>query len=344
MKVLITGATGFLGSHIVDKCIELGDSVRVLVRKTSNLEYLKTHPSIECVYGDLCDIDALKNATQGIDVIYHSAARVKAIGGREEFYNDNFYATKYLVDAAKENGVKRFVFVSSPSIFFEFADQCDIDESYPYPREYINLYSETKALAEKYVLESNSSDFITCALRPRGIWGPRDKTGYLPKVVASMMRGKFPDFSGGKEVLATICHVHNAADACVLAARSDCVGGKAYFITDDEKIDVWTFFRDVGANFNLLPIKKKINPKILMFFGGIFDFVWKIPVLARSFDLPLSRYAVGLMIYTSTYDISAAKRDFGYAPKIKQKLGLEELNRWIAEIGGLEKYIAHVKK
>lgn len=81
-----------------------------------------------------------------------------------------------------------------------------------------------------------------------------------------------------------------------------------------------------------------------MFFGGIFDFVWKIPVLARSFDLPLSRYAVGLMIYTSTYDISAAKRDFGYAPKIKQKLGLEELNRWIAEIGGLEKYIAHVKK
>ena len=342
MKVLITGATGFLGGHIVDRCIALGDSVRVLVRKSSNLEHLKTHPSIEYMYGDLSDAEAIEKATRGVDVIYHSAARVKAIGDRTEFYNDNFLATKYLVDSAKANGVKRFVFVSSPSIFFEFADQIDIDSSYPYPREYINLYSETKALAEKYVLEANSPEFIACSLRPRAIWGPRDKTGYLPKVVAGMMKGKFPDFSGGKTVLATICHGYNAADACVLAARSDKVGGKAYFITDDEKVDVWGFFRKVGSKLNLKPIEKQMNPKILMFFGWVFDFIWKIPVIARSYDLPISRYAVGLMIYTSTYDISAAKRDFGYAPKMKNEAGLEELKSWIADIGGLESYVAHV--
>lgn len=343
MKVLITGATGFLGSHIVDKCMALGDSVRVLVRKTSDTKYLEKYPFIEYVYGDLCDIEALTLATSDVEVVYHSAARVKAVGDRKEFYSDNYYATKHLVDVAKQNGVRRFVFVSSPSIFFEFGDQCDIDEAYPYPEKYINLYSETKALAEKYVLAANSSEFMSCALRPRGIWGARDKTGYLPKVVASMMQEKFPDFSGGKEVLATICHVDNAADACVLAARSDNVGGKAYFITDDEKTNVWTFFRDVGAKFKLPPIKKKANPKILMFIGGVFDLVWKIPALARSVDLPISRYAVGLMIYTSTYDIGAAKRDFGYAPKIRQKQGLEELTRWIADIGGLEHYVAHVK-
>ena len=80
-----------------------------------------------------------------------------------------------------------------------------------------------------------------------------------------------------------------------------------------------------------------------MFIGGVCDLVWKIPALARSVDLPISRYAVGLMIYTSTYDIGAAKRDFGYAPKIQQKQGLEELTRWVADIGGLEHYVAHVK-
>lgn len=343
MKVLITGATGFLGSHIVDKCIERGDSVRVLVRTSSNLDYLKTYSGIEYVYGDMCDVEALKQATQDVDVVYHSAARVKAIGDRQEFYNDNLYATQYLVDASKANGVKRFVFVSSPSIFFDFKEQYDIDESYPYPKTYINLYSETKALAEQYVLAANTADFITCSLRPRGIWGPRDKTGYLPKVVASMMQEKFPDFSGGKEVLATICHVHNAAEACVLAARSDSVGGKAYFITDGEKTNVWTFFRDVGANLGLPPIKKKISPGLLMFVGGICDLIWRIPVLARSVDMPISRYAVGLMTVTSTYDISAAKEDFGYAPKIKQNQGFQELNRWIADTGGVEQYVAHVK-
>lgn len=343
MKVLITGATGFLGSYIVDKCIEQGDSVRVLVRKTSNLDYLKTYPSIEYAYGDLSDTAALNEATKGIDVIYHSAARVTAVGDRAQFYNDNYFATKYLVDAAKTAGVKRFIFISSPSIFFDFTEQVDIDETYPYPDKYINLYSETKAKAEQYVLAANTAKFITCSLRPRAIWGPRDKTGYLPKIVASMMREKFPNFSGGKSVYATICHAQNAADACILAACSDKVAGKAYFITDDEKINVWDFLKKVNGKFNLSPIKKEINPNVLMFIGGIFDFVWKIPLLARRIDPPISRYAIGILTYTSTYDISAAKNDFCYAPKINQQLGLEGLKNWVEETGGLDNYVAHTK-
>ncbi len=344
MKVLITGATGFVGSYIVDKCIAQGDKVRVLVRKTSNLEYLKKYPKIEYAYGDLTDIASLREATKGVDVVYHSAARVTDVGDRKQFYDDNFLATKYLVDEAKKQGVKRFVFVSSPSIFFDFTEQNNINESYPYPAKYVNLYSETKALAEQYVLAANDKKFITCSLRPRGIWGPRDKTGYIPKIVYGMMMEKFPDMSGGKKVLATVCHVENAADACVLAAKSDKVGGKAYFITDDEIIETWGFIKLIGEKLNLPPIKKKLNPKVLMFIGGIFDIIWKIPAIARKSAPPLSRYAVGLFSLTSTYDISAAKKDFGYKSKIKQSKGLDALKKWIEQTGGIEKFVESVKK
>jgi len=343
MKVLITGATGFLGSYIVDKCIEQGDSVRVLVRKTSNLDYLKKYSSIEYVYGDLNDTASFSDATKGIDAIYHSAARVSDVGDRKQFYNDNFIATKSLVDEAKNQGVKRFIFISSPSIFFDLKDQINIDESYPHPKKYINLYSETKALAEQYVLSSNDKNFITCSLRPRGIWGPRDKTGYIPKIVYALMNEKFPDISGDKKINATFCNAENAADACILAARSNKVGGKAYFITDDEVVDAWGFLNLVRERFNLLPIKKKINSKFLIYLGSIFDLIWKIPALARKSAPPISRYSIGLLTLTSTYDISAAKKDFNYAPKINQKKGLEILAQWVDDIGGLDKFVDHVK-
>lgn len=339
MKVLVTGATGFLGSYIVDKCIAQGDSVRVLVRKTSNLDYLKKYPDIEYAYGDLTDMDSLRDATKGVEAIYHSAARVTTQGDRTQFYNDNVMSTRCLVDEAKKQGVKRFIFISSPSIFFDFTHQNDINETYAYPKKYINLYSETKALAEQYVLAANDENFITCSLRPRGIWGPRDTTGFVPKILLGMLKEKFPDMSGGNDIFATLCHVENASDACILAAKSDKVGGKAYFITDDEIVNVWGFLNQLGKTFKAPPIKKKMNPKVLMRIGGLFDLIWKIPKLAREVEAPLSRYAVGLLTYSSTFDISAAKKDFAYQPKVNQETGMASLKQWVDDIGGTDKFV-----
>ena len=339
MKVLITGATGFLGSYIVDKCISQGDSVRVLVRKSSNIDYLKKYPSIEYAYGDLTDTASLREATKGMDAIFHSAARVTTQGDRTQFYSDNVLSTRCLVDEAKKQGVKRFIFISSPSIFFDFTHQNNINETYAYPKKYINLYSETKALAEQYVLSANDKDFTACSLRPRGIWGPRDTTGYIPKLLLAMLEEKLPNMSGDKNINATLCHVENASDACILAARSDKVGGKAYFITDDEVVNVWGFLSLLGKTFNAPPIKKKINPAMLMRIGGLFDLIWKIPVLARKVEAPLSRYAVGLLTYSSTFDISAAKKDFDYQPKMNQETGMFSLKKWVNDIGGIDKFV-----
>lgn len=343
MKVLITGASGFLGSHIVDRCLAQGDSVRVLVREGSDLSYLKYLPQdqLDFVEGDLSDrsnLAVLHKAAENVDVVYHSAARVLDYGSRRDFYETNVRGTQRLVEAAKACGVKRFIFVGSPSACMDLKDQLDVDESYPFPKRFLNLYSETKAVAETFVLSSNTKDFITCSLRPRAVWGPRDKTGFLPRVVGAMAGGKLRDISGGKKVLASLCYCENAAEACILAAKSDRVGGKAYFVTDLEKIDVWQFSSVLAEIFGVPPVTRKLRPALVNALAGAADTLWKVPYLAHRVPPPISRYSVGLVTLSSTFDCGAAQRDFNYFPKVDQQTGLARLKEWVNQIGGVEEF------
>jgi nucleoside-diphosphate-sugar epimerase len=339
MKALVTGASGFLGSHLVDECLAAGDEVRVLVRESSDLTYLRTLPGIEFALGDLTDSGALRAAADGVDVVYHSAARVTDLGSREQFWDANVLGTDRLLQAARTSGARQFVFVSSPSALMDGTDQLDLDETAPYPARFLNLYSETKAAAEQIVLAADAPGFTTCAIRPRGIWGPRDRSGFMPRLIAKMRAGKLPDLSGGKKVYASLCYCTNAARACVAAARSDRVGGKAYFVADAEKTDVWALLAEVAQRFGGHPPTKRVSPLVRDTLVGAIELLWRIPYLRAHHSPPLSRYSVALLTQSGTYDTSAAARDFGYRPAVSQEAGFAELERWIAEIGGIEEYL-----
>lgn len=323
----------------MDSCLKRGDTVKALVRPTSDLTYLRSLRKVQLVYGDLTSADSARVATRRVDAVYHSAARVTDYGSRRQFHEANVLGTKYLLDAARDNGAERFVFVSSPSVVADENDQVNIDESYAYPKTFVNLYSETKALGEQVVLGANAEGFVTCAIRPRAVWGPRDKTGWLPRIVAKLATGKMPDISGGKTVMASLCYCQNAAEACVLAARSDRVGGKAYFVTDSEQTDVWGFSSILCELFGVPPIRRRISPGKLRLIVALIEMVWKLPVLAHRISPPLSRYSVGLLTQTGTFNTNAAKQDFGYRPLVDQKTGLGDLKRWVESIGGTEAFI-----
>ncbi|MCA9575184.1 MAG: NAD-dependent epimerase/dehydratase family protein [Sandaracinaceae bacterium] len=341
MRAFVTGGSGFLGSHIVDACLARGDSVRALVRPTSDTAYLRSLAEVELVVGDLSDEGALVSALGGIDVVYHSAARVLDYGSRAEFLEANVHGTTRLLAAAKRAGVPRFVFISSPSVVMAGADQVDVDESAPYPDRYLNLYSETKAIAERAVLAANEPGFTTCALRPRGVWGPRDLQGAMPKMVKRMHDGKLPNVSGGKRTVASICYCENAAEACMLAARSDRVGGKAYFVADAEPIDVWAFCDELAARFQVPPIARTLSPRVLWVLATVLDVVWRLPFLAHKRSPPMSRYLASLLIHSATYDLSAARRDFDYAPIVDRETGFKRIERWLGE-GGPASFYAHL--
>lgn len=344
MRVLVTGASGFLGGHIVDECVLAGDTVRVLVRPTSDLGHLRTVPGIEIVTGDLADPAAVQEAADGVDVVYHSAARVAEHGSPGQFREANVTATRRLLDAARFGGADRFVFVSSPSVVMNGKDQLGIDEREPYPQRHLNLYSSTKAEAEALVLAADSPEFTTCAIRPRAVWGPRDWNGFMPKLLARMLDGRMPDLSGGRPVMTSLCYCTNAAQACLRAARSDRVGGRAYFVTDRETTDVWAFMAQTAELFGARPPARAVPPLVRDAVVEAAELVWRIPYLSRRYSPPLSRYSAALLTRSTTYDTGAARRDFGYLPEVDRVTGLGRLKRWVDGIGGVEAYVARARR
>ncbi|MEC3916986.1 SDR family NAD(P)-dependent oxidoreductase [Nocardia sp. CDC160] len=339
MKALVTGASGFLGGALVRRLVRDGDyEVAILARATSNLRDLsEVIDQVEVITGDLTDQVSLERATKGVDVVFHSAARVDDRGTRAQFVAENVTATENLVRAAKRNGTGRFVFISSPSALMDRdgGDQVNVDESVPYPTRYLNLYSETKAAAERFVLSSNTADFSACALRPRAIWGAGDRSGPIVRLLSRAAAGTLPDLSYGKQVRASLCHVENIVEACVLAARSENVGGKAYFIADAEQTDVWGFLGEVATDLGYAKPTRQPNPRVLAAAVAAIETVWRIPFVATRWSPPLSRYVVALMTRTATYDTSAATRDFGYRPIVTRDDGLADFLAWLETQGGV---------
>ncbi|WP_257017083.1 MULTISPECIES: NAD-dependent epimerase/dehydratase family protein [unclassified Rhodococcus (in: high G+C Gram-positive bacteria)] len=346
VRALVTGASGFLGGALARRLVADGEmDVSVLVRRSSNLTDLGDTSKLTLVYGDLTDRDSLFEATRGVDVVFHSAARVDERGVREQFWKENVQATVDLLEASHRNGVSRFVFISSPSALMEYdgGDQIDVDESVPYPSRYLNLYSETKAAAERLVLEANGPDLITCALRPRAIWGAGDRSGPIVRLLAKASEGSLPDISGGKDVYASLCHVDNIVDACVRAAGSDQVGGRPYYIADAETTNVWEFVGVVSRMFGFAPPSRRPNPRVLAAVVTIAEAIWRVPYIAKRWSPPLSRYVIALMTRSATFDTGAARRDLGYRPVVDRDKGLAAFKDWVDEQGGLEALAAPLR-
>ncbi|ASF09008.1 hypothetical protein NBRGN_026_00610 [Nocardia brasiliensis NBRC 14402] len=338
MKVLVTGASGFLGGALVHKLVQNGEhDVSILARPTSDLRDITCRDEIDVVLGDLGDASSIARAISGADIVLHAAARVDERGTRAQFWDENVRGTERLLSAARRSGTTRFVFISSPSALMDRddGDQIDIDESVPYPKRYLNLYSETKAAAERAVLSADTPGFRTCALRPRAIWGAGDRSGPIIRLLERTAAGKLPDLSFGRDVYASMCHIDNIVDACLEAANSENVGGRAYFIADREKTDVWRFLAEVAGRLGYPPPSRTPDPRLVRAAVVAIEALRCVPTVARRWSPPLSRYTVALLTRTATYDTSAAARDFGYRPLVGRDRGLTEFLEWLDNAGGI---------
>ncbi|MEV6767466.1 SDR family NAD(P)-dependent oxidoreductase [Nocardia sp. NPDC051030] len=347
MKALVTGASGFLGGALVRRLVRDGDyDVAILARPTSNLRDLaEVIDRVEVIHGDLTDEVSLERATKGVDVVFHSAARVDERGTRAQFVAENLTATENLLRSARRNGAGKFIFISSPSAMMDRdgGDQVNVDESIPYPAHYLNLYSETKAAAERTVLAANAPDFATCALRPRAIWGAGDRSGPIVRLLSRAAAGTLPDLSFGRQVYASLCHVDNIVEACVKAAGSENIGGKAYFVADAEQTDVWGFLGEVAESLGYERPTRQPNPRVVHAAVAVLDTIWRIPFIATRWSPPLSRYVVALMTRTATYDTGAAARDFGYKAVVDRTKGLTEFRAWLETQGGVVELTKNIR-
>jgi nucleoside-diphosphate-sugar epimerase len=323
MNALVTGATGFLGSYLVEQLVARGDRVRAFCRRsTPELQAL----GVEIALGDIRDVAAVENACRNVDTVFHTAAVAGIWGPWELFYETNTVGTRHVVSGCLQHRVERLVFTSSPSVTFDGRDQCGVDESAPYPPRWLAHYPHTKALAEQHVLAANATGkLLTCALRPHLIWGPRDRH-LIPRLLDRHRQGKLRRVGDGTNRI-DITYVENAAAAHLQAADAllpgSAVAGQAYFLSQGEPVNCWQWIDEILALAGMPPIAGGISLKAAYSIGAVLEVAHKLvrlpgePRLTRFLALQLGR--------SHYFDISRARRDFRYIPNVSTTEGMRRL-------------------
>ncbi len=317
--IFVTGATGLVGSHVVEESLRRGHRVRALVRGSSDTRWLDEW-GVEKVVGDLADPEALRRGVDGADWVFNCAAKVGDWGTLEEFRQLNVEAFRHLLDAAAEARVQRFVHVSSLGVY-EARDHFGTDETIPPAAESLDAYTRSKVEAEELALKYVSKKGLPLSIvRPGFIYGPRDRT-VLPKLLKALKAGRFAYFGSGNQVLNCI-YVKNLVQAIFLAAEVTEAIGEVFNITDGGRVTKREFIGRVAQLAGLRPPQRAI-PLWL---------AWTLAVLMerrarrlKSTEPPLvnkARYKfLGLNL---DYSIAKAKRILGYQPQYTTEQGLVE--------------------
>jgi len=330
-KILVTGGGGFLGKTLVKMLRERGLPVRSFSRgRYPELEKL----GVECVTGDLGDPAAVLEACRGCDLVFHVASKPGIWGSYEEYHRPNVLGTTNVVEACKKLGVRRLVYTSSPSVVFDGKDMENANESAPYPDHYEAHYPKTKAIAERFVIAANGSQLATVALRPHLIWGPGDNH-LAPRMIAAAKAGRLIMIGENKNKVDTI-FVENAAEAHILAAErlepASPVAGKAYFISNGDPRPLWDIVNMMIGAAGLPPLTRSISPTIGWLIGGAMEAVYGLFKLRG--EPRLTRFMACEMSTAHWFDLTAARRDLGYEPRVSIEEGMRRLAEWI-KAGGL---------
>jgi nucleoside-diphosphate-sugar epimerase len=386
-STLITGGTGFLGRHLVDRLLAQDRAVAVLARRPApDL----TARGVRVITADLADEEAVRSACCGIETVFHVAAKVGVWGRYRDFHRANVLGTRAVLAGCRAHGVQRLVFTSTPSVVYNGRDLAGADESLPLTTRCPAAYPLTKAIAEREVLAANSPELRTVALRPHLIWGAGDPH-LVPRIIAQARAGRLRIVGTGRNRVDMV-HVHNAVDAHLLAELalgnksqgsqpgSQCnairdketappsagrcnlnsaveastprsgerqqadsastaefrcnvirdqtdplqsADGRAYFITNGEPVVLWDWINDLLRALDIPPVTKRLPLGAATVIGAACEALWGLLPL-RS-EPPMTRFVAKELASDHWFDISAARRDLGYAPRISMAEGTAEL-------------------
>lgn len=324
MKALITGATGFLGGALAHRLHGLGWDVTALGRNPRALAALEAD-GIRAIQAELADEASILSACKNQEIVFHSGALSTPWGRAEDFYRANVLGTRNILRGCEAAQVTRLVHVSTPSIYFRFEPRLNVREDDPLPTKPVNEYAYTKLLAEAEVDRAHADGLAVITIRPRAIFGPGD-TAILPRLIARLQSGRLPIIGDGKNI-ADLSYVENVVDALLLCAESPkSTLGKKYNITNGEPVLLWDMIRRVAEALGYPPPRGHISYRIADVAAGLLEMLYRLHPSQP--EPPLTRYSVSVIAHSATLDISAARRDLGYNPRISVQEGFEKFIDW----------------
>ena len=322
VKALVTGGGGFVGGAVVRALRARGDEVVSLARG----DYpLLRDLGVRTVRGDLAQVRDVVTAAEGCDVVFHVAAKAGIWGPAADFERSNVLGTENVLRACRQLKIAKLVFTSTPSVVHAGGDIAGADESLPYATSFSSAYPKTKAIAEQAVLAANDESLATVALRPHLVWGPGD-TQLTAAILKRARGGRLRLVAGGGALIDTTyiddaAEAHlNAADA--LAPNAACAG-RAYFISSGDPRPVRDIVNAILAADGLAPVTASVPLPVAVALGAAAEGIWRL--LRRQDDPPMTRFLARQLATAHWFDISAARRDLGYSPKVGIDEGMRRL-------------------
>ncbi|MSU48452.1 MAG: NAD-dependent epimerase/dehydratase family protein [Opitutus sp.] len=331
-SILVTGGTGFLGRRLVERLLGAGRRVVVLGRTPApDLE----KRGVRFIRAALDDAPAVAAACEGIETVFHVAAKVGVWGRYDDFFRPNVLGTRALIAGCRKHGVAHLVYTSTPSVVYNGRDLVGADETLPLTTNCPSPYPRTKAIAEREVLAANSPMLRTIALRPHLIWGIGDPH-LVPRILARARAGRLRIVGAGRNRV-DLVHVENAVDAHLLAERAVAVchlmddkppgarpaAGRAFFITNGEPVVLWDWINDLLRALGEPPISKHVSLGAATAIGAACEFMWR--GLSLHGEPPMTRFVAAELAKDHWFDLTAARRDLGYEPRVSMAAGTAEL-------------------
>jgi 2-alkyl-3-oxoalkanoate reductase len=326
VKVLVTGTGSLLLGGIASELIRRGDDVVCLQRRAT--AFVGHHDARE-VLADICDADAVAQAAQGCDAIIHGAARVGVVGAQKDFYDTNVLGTENILRAAERLKISRLVFVSTPSVAHTgdsligaLAGSAEIGRTRSY-------YAETKAIAERAVLNARNDQLAVVAIRPHLVWGPGD-TQLVGRIIDRAASGRLSVIGTGN-ALVDSTYIDNAIAALIAALDALHIGsacdGKAYVVSNGEPRTVNELMRSICAAAGVPFEPRHLSLTLGVRLGSLIERLWP---LLRSSEPPVTRFVAEQLGTAHWFDQRAVEQDLGWTPHVSLDEGFQRLMLWFA--------------
>lgn len=320
MNILITGSNGFIGKRLAQRFLDQNVHVVGSGRGATSL----SHPNFTYIRGDIANLSSCRAMTTDVDFIVHCAGKAGVWGSRESYFQANVTGTKNLLHAAQISGVKRFINISSPSIYFDYKDQFNLKVE-NIPKRFSSPYAETKYLAEELVTSANSPDMLTVSLRPRGVIGAGDKN-WLPRIIEMKKSGSLIQPGNGENIVdfTSVENLIDLIEICLNCKASYL--GRTYNVSNGKPEKLWDIVDESLRMVGLDAHRKRIPRFLAMSIARGAEIFHRL--LGSKKEPTLLPLKVGVATYSMTLDISDTKAAFGYEPRVSTLQACQEFVDW----------------